>query len=123
MQIEIDEGTQQTVEKQVQEDTPSLRKWKRKRPRSRHGKKSTKQKSSEENNSILKEQNMNHELPIDLVVSEPSSRGSVLVDKVNESLDSIRKAYESRITALTKIPPKLQEYPNPREEKFRLVVH
>ena len=66
---------------------------------------------------------MNHELPADLVVLEPSSGGSVLVEKVNESLDAIKKAYESRITALTEIPPKLQEYPNPREEKFRLTVH
>ena len=45
------------------------------------------------------------------------------MEKVNESLDAIKKAYESRITALTEIPAKLQEYPNPREEKFRLAVH
>ena len=66
---------------------------------------------------------MNHEQPADLVVSEPSSGDLVLVEKVNESLDAIKKAYESRITALTEIPPNLQEYPNPREEKVRLAVH
>ena len=54
---------------------------------------------------------------------EVSEGGSVLVDKVNEPFDAIRKAYESRITAMTEIPKKLQEYPNPREEKIHLVVH
>ena len=64
------------------------------------------------------------ELPDNLVVSEASSGGSILVEKVNESLEAIKKAYESRITALmTEIPLKLQEYPNLREEKVNLVVH
>ena len=66
---------------------------------------------------------MNHEPPDNLVVSESSSGGSVLVEKVNESLEAIKRAYESRITALTEIPPKLKEYPNPREEKVNLAVH
>ena len=76
VQIETDEGTQKPTDEKVQEDTPSSSKRKRKRPRSRRGKKSTKQKSSEENNSIPKEQNMNHEPPADLVISETSSGGS-----------------------------------------------
>ena len=63
------------------------------------------------------------EPPENLVVSETSSGGSVLVEKVNESLEAIKRAYESHITVLTEIPPKLQEYPNPREEKVNLVVH
>ena len=66
---------------------------------------------------------MNHELPADLVISETSSGGSVLVEKVNESLEAIKRAYESRITALNEISPKLKEYPNPREEKVNLAVH
>ena len=63
------------------------------------------------------------EPPDNLVVLETSSGGSALVKKVNESLEAIKRAYESRITALTEIPPKLKEYPNPREEKVNLVVH
>ena len=63
------------------------------------------------------------EPPDNLVVSKTSSGGSVLVEKVNESLEAIKRAYENRITALTKIPPKLKEYPNPREEKVNLAIH
>ena len=42
---------------------------------------------------------------------------------MNEPFYAIRKAYESCITAMTEIPKKLQEYPNPREEKVHLAVH
>ena len=59
----------------------------------------------------------------DISFFEVSEGGLVLVDKVNEPFDAIRKAYESRITAMTDIPKKLQEYPNPREEKIHLAVH
>lgn len=55
--------------------------------------------------------------------SEKNSGGSVLVEKVNEPLDAALQAYESRLTPLTKLPKKLQEYPNPRAEKINLVVH
>ena len=58
-----------------------------------------------------------------ITVSEVSLGASVLVEKVNEPFDAIRKAYESRIMAMTEIPKKLQEYPNPREEKVHLAVH
>ena len=45
----------------------------------------------------------------------------MLVDKVNETLESILKAYEKRLTTDTTIPPKLKEYPNPIQEKVNLV--
>ena len=55
--------------------------------------------------------------------SRTSFGGSVLVDKVNETLDSLLKAYEARIRADTVIPPKLKEYPDPIQEKVNLVKH
>ena len=56
--------------------------------------------------------------------STPSSSGElVIVDKVHEPLQEALDAYNSRVTPLTEIPRKLQEYPNPREEKVKLVVH
>ena len=59
-----------------------------------------------------------------ITVSEVSSGGFILVEKVNEPFDAIHKAYESCITAaMMEIPKKLQEYPNPREEKVHLAVH
>ena len=59
----------------------------------------------------------------EVVVSEVSSGGSVLVDKINETLDATIEAHKGRIAALEDLPKKLQEYPNPREEKINLVVH
>ena len=41
-----------------------------------------------------------------ITVSEVSLGGLVLVEKVNEPFDAIRKAYESRITTMTEIPKK-----------------
>ena len=63
-----------------------------------------------------------------LVEKSSSSRetnlgGSVLVDKINETLESILKAYEKCLTADTVIPPKLKEYPSPIQEKVNLVKH
>ena len=43
--------------------------------------------------------------------------------KINETLESILKAYEKRLTADTVIPPKLKEYPSPIQEKVNLVKH
>ena len=54
--------------------------------------------------------------------TKPSSGGSVIVDKVNESLQAALDAYNNRVTPLIEIPKKLQEYPNPVEEKVRLAV-
>ena len=71
----------------------------------------------------MSDQVVHPEPPDNLVVSETSSGGSVLVEKVNESLEAIKRAYESCIIALAEIPLKLQEYPNPREEKVNLAVH
>lgn len=48
-----------------------------------------------------------------ITISEVSEGGSVSVEKVNEPFDAIRKTYDSHITAMTKIPKKLQGYPNP----------
>lgn len=47
--------------------------------------------------------------------------GSVIVDKVNETLDALLKAWSSRLTAETPIPLRLQEYPNALQEKINLV--
>ena len=58
-----------------------------------------------------------------MLSSSESSGGSVIVDKVNETLRAALDAYGQRITPLTEIPKKLQEYPNPREEKIRLAIH
>ena len=55
--------------------------------------------------------------------SKVSEGGSVLVERVNEHLDAIRMAHENCYAAQVEIPKKLQEYPNPREEKVNLVVH
>ena len=45
------------------------------------------------------------------------------MDKVHEPLQAALDAYNNPITPLTKIPKKLQEYPNPWEEKVRLAIH
>ena len=55
--------------------------------------------------------------------SKVSEGGFVLVERVNEHLDAIRMAHENCYAAQVEIPKKLQEYPNPREEKVNLVVH
>ena len=55
--------------------------------------------------------------------SSKGSGGFVIVDKVNETLRAALDAYSQHITPLTKIPKKLQEYPNPRKERVRLAVH
>ena len=52
--------------------------------------------------------------------SQPSSGGSVIVEKLYEPLDVARKAFGSRIMETMILPKKLQEYPNPIEEKERL---
>ena len=49
--------------------------------------------------------------------------GSVLVDKINETFDSILKTYEKHLMVDTAIPPKLKEYPSPIQEKVNLVKH
>lgn len=56
-------------------------------------------------------------------ISETSSGGSLIVNKVYEPLQAAYDAYNSRIAAFTKLPKKIQEYPNPREEKVNLAVH
>ena len=40
-----------------------------------------------------------------------------------EPLQAALDAYNSRIAALEELPKKLQEYPNPREEKINLAMH
>ena len=45
------------------------------------------------------------------------------MDKIHEPLQAALDAYSSRVTPLTEIPKKLQEYPNPREENVRLAEH
>ena len=55
--------------------------------------------------------------------SKTSSRGFVLLEKVNENLESLLKAFEGRISKETVLPNSLQEYPNPIEESHRLAKH
>ena len=101
------------------------RKPRRRRQRTKRskGKKSREDEPTSLKEDIVLDSVVHPELLDNLVVSETSSGGSVLVEKANESLEAIKRAYESRITALTEIPPKLKEYPNPREEKVNLAIH
>lgn len=46
----------------------------------------------------------------------------IYLNKIIESLDLFIKAYNSKNMALPKLPKKLQEYPNPREEKINLAL-
>ena len=55
--------------------------------------------------------------------SKTSSGGSVLLEKVNENLESLLKAFEGRISKEMVLPDNLQEYPNPIEESHRLAKH
>ena len=52
-----------------------------------------------------------------------SSRGLIIVDKVHEPLHATLEVYNEQITPLMEIPKKLLVYPNPKEEKVRLVIH
>jgi len=47
----------------------------------------------------------------------------VIVDKVFDPLQVALDSYNRRIAALKELPKKLQEYPNPKEEKINLDVH
>ena len=77
-------------------------------------------KENQEKNRINKHK---QRMSINLAQSPWSKGGSVIVDKVHEHLQVALDAYNSQITPLTEIPKKLQEYPNPREEKVRLAMH
>ena len=55
--------------------------------------------------------------------SKTSSGGSILLEKVNENLESLLKAFEGRISKETVLPNNLQNYPNPIEESHRLAKH
>ena len=48
----------------------------------------------------------------------PSSGGSMIMGKVYEPLQATIQAYNDQITQLTKLPKKLQEYPNKRAKKI-----
>lgn len=111
-------------------DTEEPDKEMERKPRKRRQRtKRSKSKKSQENvptppkEDVVSNPIIHPESPDNLVISETSSGGLVLVEKVNESLEAIKRDYESRVTALTEIPPKLREYPNPREEKVNLAVH
>ena len=54
---------------------------------------------------------------------EVSKGGFVLVERVNEHLDAIRMAHENCYVAQLEILTKLQEYPNPHEEKVNLAIN
>lgn len=45
----------------------------------------------------------------------------MMVDKVNKTLNALLKAFESCLKPDTPIPKKLQEYPNPLQEKLDLI--
>ncbi|KAI5079968.1 hypothetical protein GOP47_0005447 [Adiantum capillus-veneris] len=55
--------------------------------------------------------------------SEKDSGGSLLVEIMNKPLDVALMAYKNRSIALTELPKKFQEYPNPQEENIGLVLH
>ena len=80
-------------------------------------------------NRVPRKDDITMEQPLDQPIiaqsgdSRSSFGGSVLVDKVNETLDNLLKAYEARVRADTIIPPKLKEYPDPIQEKVNLVKH
>ena len=57
----------------------------------------------------------------EIVVSKVSLGGFVLVYRINETLDATIEAHRIHIQVLEDLPKKLQEYPNPREEKINLV--
>ena len=81
-------------------------------------------KSNEEENGNKNSNELQNEpqlLPEE--ISKTSSGGSVLMEKVNENLEALLKAFDARITSNMILPPTLQEYPNPIQEKHRLVEH
>ena len=47
----------------------------------------------------------------------------MIVKKVYEPLQVAIQAYNDRLTTLTTIPKKLQEYPNPRTKKVALATN
>ena len=108
--------------KQVQIE-PLAKKKRSRKPRSRRSKKAKSQNDSEAIEPLNEETRSEAKRPEPVLSSSESSGGSVIVDKVNETLRAALDAYGQRITPLTEIPKKLQEYPNPREEKIRLAVH
>ena len=46
----------------------------------------------------------------------------MLIDKVNEPIEAALRAYGDRLAAQMGLPEKLKQYPNPREEKIRLMA-
>ena len=56
-------------------------------------------------------------------ISKTNSRALVLLEKVNEDLELLLKAFKGRITLETKLATNLQEYPNPIQEGHRLANH
>ena len=126
------ETKDETMPQGAEEQKGQKRRRKR-RTRSRSSKKSkgetpeTKKSADKPNENIgvtsePKQPNKAHKEPTepkpsneDKESTKPSSGGSVIVDKVNESLQTALDAYNSRVTPLTEIPKKLQEYPNPVE--------
>ena len=120
-----DKDTQTRSEKESDKKTPKRRHRQR---GSKEGKK--KKTSSEESDESEKKskESSNANKPREnkepaQTSTEPSEGGSVVIDKVHEHLQAALDAYNSRITSLTEIPKKLQEYPNPREEKVNLSLH
>ena len=92
---------------------------KRKRRKTKKPPKSDDEENGNKNSNEL--QNEPQILPEE--ISKTSSGGSVLMEKVNENLEALLKAFDARITSNTVLPPKLQEYPYPIQEKQRLAEH
>ena len=111
--------------KEAQMETPVKKKRGRK-PCSRRSKKAKSE--TQENPKDLEGVNAesqapNHLLPRQTTSLSQSFGGLIIVNKIHEPLQAALDAYNDRITPLTEIPKKLQEYPNPREEKVRLAIH
>ena len=80
---------------------------------------------SPENSQIgsnISEAEQMHKKSLD-ATSKTSSGGSILLEKVNENLESLLKAFEGQISKKTILLENLQEYPNPIEESHRLARH
>ena len=92
---------------------------KRKRRKTKMPPKSDDEENGNKNSNEL--QNEPQILPKE--ISKTSLGGSMLMEKVNENLEALLKAFDARIMSNTILPPKLQKYPNPIQEKHRLAEH
>ena len=86
----------------------------KKKPKKRKRRKTPKNKTlSKFEDEALNKENENKPQNKTHTISKTSSGDSVLMEKMNENLEAILKAFDARITPETILPKNLQEYPNP----------